>query len=507
MLRTQLHQDQQRESEHLIIQLREQFRVEKDHSGRKLAYAEALSRSKRKGRRVKGLRLFKELVESKHYAVSLDSQSRFDLHFLFAKALYHNGEYAKCLAKLNQLLTPQGSNPLVLTFITLLFEDHSDSILRGRAHHDRARWRSLSPTSTFKASIAALLPTASSQLSPTATLLPVQEPSSTFPSVVIDDTLAQSHRGLVLLATQAHDGTKVVIKEISFPDAENTSLETVEWEFWYLTRCAHPNLVSYLNLSRRGEHTVWMMVEYSDCGSLESLMQRLPHGALSITQMAAFLPPVLRALEYLHGMDITHANLKPSNVLIDHHGVIKLSDYALSRHLPVLPTSATAGSHYMAPESVFGRDHIPASDLWSLGILILRCLEGRLPYHALSSVQVLYHILYHPPPELSAPALYPDELHSFLHACLQTEPACRASASDLLTHPLIHSTSAILKLVSPTATTSTSTPNPATTAAVAAIAALTAVASAPPAAAATATTTTTINESTQISQSSLRISN
>ena len=112
------------------------------------------------------------------------------------------------------------------------------------------------------------------------------------------------------------------------------------------------------------------------------------------------------ALVAAHAAGIVHRDVKPSNILVDRHGKVKLTDFGIARVSsdPALTQTGlvTGSPAYLAPEIATGDRGGEASDVWSLGATLFHVLSGRPPYemgdHVLSG---LYRIVNEEPPRLA----------------------------------------------------------------------------------------------------------
>ena len=160
---------------------------------------------------------------------------------------------------------------------------------------------------------------------------------------------------------------------------------------------------------------------------------------------------MLHGLVYLHKERRTiHRDIKPSNLLVDAAGNVKIADFGVSGELghTLAKCASWVGTvHYMSPERIQGSAYSYDSDVWSLGITLLELATGAFPYpperdgRRLSFWDLLDAIVESPPP--TPPSHFAPQFHSFIGACLQKEPARRASSSQLLHHPLLASATAV----------------------------------------------------------------
>ncbi|ONH97668.1 hypothetical protein PRUPE_7G204700 [Prunus persica] len=161
-----------------------------------------------------------------------------------------------------------------------------------------------------------------------------------------------------------------------------------------------------------------------------------------------FALKVLQGLLYLHHeKHIIHRDFKPSNLLINHQGEIKITDFGVSAIKA--STSEQANTfvgtfNYMSPERIVGGNYSYKSDIWSLGLVLLECATGQFPYLPPDQAQVwdsffeLMSAIVEQPPPCAPSDQFSQEFCSFISACVQKDPKDRSSAHDLLTHPFIN---------------------------------------------------------------------
>lgn len=152
----------------------------------------------------------------------------------------------------------------------------------------------------------------------------------------------------------------------------------------------------------------------------------------------------LKALNYLkENLMIIHRDVKPSNILLDKSGNIKLCDFGISGQLvdSIAKTRDAGCRPYMAPERIdpknFGRGYDVRSDVWSLGITLIETATGRFPYPKWNSVfDQLTQVVQGDPPCLNDSRFSP-EFIDFVNTCLLKDYELRPKYTKLLFHPFV----------------------------------------------------------------------
>ncbi|HEV3170519.1 MAG TPA: serine/threonine-protein kinase [Actinocrinis sp.] len=241
--------------------------------------------------------------------------------------------------------------------------------------------------------------------------------------------------GMVWRARDTVLHREVALKEVrhsgagSDPAAERLMRERVLREARALARLHHPNVVTIHHIVDRPDLPYpWLVMELVPGGSLAS---RLDLGPLAPTEAARIGRGVLAALRAAHDAGIQHRDVKPANVLLRPDGSPVLTDFgiaALQEATGLTATGSLIGSpEYIAPERLRGEEGNPASDFWSLGMMLYVAVEGYNPLRRPTSIATLAAVLDQPIPE---PA-HAGPLTGVLAAVLKRDPADRPDPDTL----------------------------------------------------------------------------
>ncbi|MET7638254.1 protein kinase [Streptomyces sp. NPDC005438] len=242
--------------------------------------------------------------------------------------------------------------------------------------------------------------------------------------------------GLVWRARDLALHREVALKEVRPPDPELLRLrpdaaellrKRVMREAVSLARVNHPKVVTIYHIVNSTEHP-WLVMELVTGGSLQD---RLDRGRLTPTEAAELGRGVLEGLRAAHASGVLHRDVKPGNVLLRPDGSPVLTDFgiaAVRESTNLTNTGELVGSpDYMAPERLRGHDDDPASDLWSLALMLYVAVEGHHPLRRASTLATLAAVLEEdiPPSRQGGP------LAPVLAAVLRRDPTARPDAATL----------------------------------------------------------------------------
>lgn len=250
-------------------------------------------------------------------------------------------------------------------------------------------------------------------------------------------------------------------------------------ELKVLHECNSPHIVGFYGaFYSDGEINICM--EYMDGGSLDLVLKkagRIPESVLGKVTIA-----VLKGLNYLREKhQIMHRDVKPSNILVNSRGEIKICDFGVSGQLIDSMANSFVGTRsYMSPERLQGTHYTVQSDIWSLGLSLVEMAIGRYPIpppdpkelamifgskytdkadlemSSLSSrnrpsninislgdgprpmaiFELLDYIVNEPPPTVP-PYVFSTEFKDLVDKCLKKNPAERTDLKTLINHQFV----------------------------------------------------------------------
>ncbi|HEY9075927.1 MAG TPA: serine/threonine-protein kinase [Anaerolineaceae bacterium] len=199
-------------------------------------------------------------------------------------------------------------------------------------------------------------------------------------------------------------------------------------------RLNHPNIVGIKDYGEY-EGTPYLVMEYIPGGTLkDSLDEKV---LFSPQEAAKLLAPIARALEFAHSKGIIHRDVKPGNILVTETNQPVLSDFGIAKIMDDGVRSTMTGTGvglgtaaYMAPEQWRGKPE-PASDQYSLGVVLYELVTGNLPFSSDTPGEMMYQHTTQPPPSpRSFVPTISEDFERVIYRVLEKDPARRFESME-----------------------------------------------------------------------------
>jgi beta-lactam-binding protein with PASTA domain/tRNA A-37 threonylcarbamoyl transferase component Bud32 len=197
--------------------------------------------------------------------------------------------------------------------------------------------------------------------------------------------------GRVYVADDQRLRRRVAVKVLHAALADDTAfLRRFRAEAQLAASLRHANIVTVYDWGQ--DEVPFMVLELLEGGSLRSMLDQ--GTVLTVAQAARIGRDVASALEYAHARDVLHRDIKPANLLFDEHGIVRVADFGLARALAEASWTEPAGgmlgtARYASPEQATGLQLDARSDLYSLALVLVESVTGRVPFAADTTIGML----------------------------------------------------------------------------------------------------------------------
>jgi serine/threonine protein kinase len=203
---------------------------------------------------------------------------------------------------------------------------------------------------------------------------------------------------------------------------------------------SHPNIVTVHDFGL-DEERLFIVMEYVPGTDLKSIIKK--RGVIPADEAVELIVQACAGIGYAHRAGLVHCDVKPQNMLVTPDKRLKVVDFGIARALasivPDEKTDVVWGSpQYFSPEQATGIAPSPASDVYSLGVVMFEMLTGQQPFTADSSEELArLHREVPPPSPRRLNASIPKELEQILLKVLSKEPSARYRTADQLGRVLV----------------------------------------------------------------------
>ncbi|MFF4612223.1 serine/threonine-protein kinase [Streptomyces albidoflavus] len=249
----------------------------------------------------------------------------------------------------------------------------------------------------------------------------------------LDDRLGHGGMGTVWRGFDLVVHRPVAVKEPRLPDQlseaeRENAYQRMHREARAAARIEHPAVVTVHDVVVE-EGRPWVVMELV---TGQSLGDRLQDGTLDAREAARIGLAVLGALEAAHEAGVLHRDVKPDNVLLGKGDRVVLTDFGIAQvegEQGLTETGAFVGSpEFIAPERVLGQQPGPASDLWSLGVVLYAAVEGVSPFRRSHTPATLQAVLSADP---ATPSRASGALGQVIMQLLRKDPAFRPGPAEV----------------------------------------------------------------------------
>lgn len=275
---------------------------------------------------------------------------------------------------------------------------------------------------------------------------PLPPENATFGPYTTSMLISSTNCSYIYLGTNVNDNSKKALKFVKRVEA---SMERINNEITTMNLAQH-NSILQIEDTFLYEHYICIVTPFAPIGSLHRLVQTQFASGLPENTARLMMKQMLEAINYLHGINIWHRDIKLDNFLVYDadldNPVVILSDFGFARIFQENEKSEEyiGTPEFAAPEMFKNEPYDNSVDIWSLGITLYVMLSGRYPTSSFKIApndcryKIVNGLLNYN--LLNRLEISPDAIDLIHHMC-QVDPNDRITAADALKHPWIASTS------------------------------------------------------------------
>lgn len=242
------------------------------------------------------------------------------------------------------------------------------------------------------------------------------------------EVLGQGGMGVVYKARRAN-GQIVALKKMC-PGYSQADERWLKQEAAVLSRLSHKNILSVYESGTTNQGEFYFTAEMLDGQNLDQLLQGRK---LSIGQSLNICLQIAQAMDYAHKQGVFHRDLKPANIMITNDAnrqeSVKIIDFGISavsqENASTTPADESGSVIYMSPEQAWRLPYSEKSDIYQLGLILFKCLTGRLPFMPTVAHAITYRLDGDILPDWFGCGLYGRDVVRLLTNMLARDPAER----------------------------------------------------------------------------------
>ncbi len=211
-------------------------------------------------------------------------------------------------------------------------------------------------------------------------------------------------------------------------------VEKFKTEALSAARITHPNIVNIYDVGQEND-VHYIVMEYVDGQTLKDIIRR--EAPLTIDKAVDIAIMICDGIHHAHEKGIVHRDIKPHNILITEHGMVKVADFGIARAMSnatiTYGNNIVGSVHYISPEQAKGDPINRTTDIYSVGCVLFEMLSGKVPFDAESPITVALKHIHDEPPSLKALNIaVPAGLEAIIYKAMQKLPSQRyATAEDM----------------------------------------------------------------------------
>ncbi len=198
---------------------------------------------------------------------------------------------------------------------------------------------------------------------------------------------------------------------------------------------SHPNIVTVHDFGLDQQY-LFIVMEFLPGTDLKTLIRQKER--FKVDEALHLMIQACAGVGYAHRAGLVHCDIKPQNMLVSPDQRLKVTDFGIARALATIPAEehndvVWGSPHYFSPEQASGLAPSPASDVYSLGVILYEMLTGQLPFNASETAELArMHREELPVPPRRLNSAIPQQLEDIILKVLSKEPSARYRTADQL---------------------------------------------------------------------------